>query len=356
MKRISLYFLSLLMLVFVLAACSGGGSEDASQQGGTDTASNEGEVKEEPKKKVKWVHGVTKQKGDAAFQHVMALNKGYFDELGIDFQIQEFEGDSTIIKALIAGQVDSMEANPNNTLVALSQGSDLKFVAASIPGMSHVLYTKDNINSVEDLEGKAAAISAPGAFPHILMQSLLFQHDMDIDSVEWVNAGSDAERVQALIAGKVDGAISAVDYKTIVDGEEGVHYIADIKDILPNFLRYVIVVSDKTIDEKGEALTNMLQAAAMGQRYAIENRDEAIELTAETINLDPSDPSLSLVYDIHVDDKLLAPNLELDVEALEWMYELNKELGKIDGEYNVRDHVDLSFAEKAIENIGKYDW
>lgn len=303
----------------------------------------------------KWVHGILTAKGDAGFQ-LMALEQGYFADAGIDFEVVQFESDATLVKALIAGEIDSMEANPTSSLVAISQGADLRFVGATIPGLSHVIYTRSDINSIEDLKGRVIGISGPGALPQVTVQALLDEKGIGFNEVTWSNAGGDAARFKALVAGKVDAVVSGVDFKTVADEDPNIHYIGTVAESLPNYLRYTFITSGKNVERRPEVLTDVLQAMAKGLRYAIENRDEMIALTSKTIGKPADDPSLALVYDTHVNERLLAPNLTFDPNAISWMYDLNRGLGKINREFDVNDYIDVSFAEQAVSELGVYDW
>ena len=60
------------------------------------------------------------------FGHVflyVAKEKGYFSEQAIDATITPIEGgDAILLKALIAGQVDTIIGNPSGALSAIEQG------------------------------------------------------------------------------------------------------------------------------------------------------------------------------------------------------------------------------------------
>jgi NitT/TauT family transport system substrate-binding protein len=303
----------------------------------------------------RWVHGILTAKGDAGFQ-LMALDKGYFAEEGIGFEVVQFESDATLVKALIAGEIDSMEANPTSSLVAISQGADLRFVGATIPGLSHVIYTRSDINSIEDMRGRIIGISGPGALPQVTLQALLDEVGIGFNEVTWSNAGGDAARFKALVAGKVDAVVSGVDFKVVADEDPNVHYIGTVAESLPNYLRYTIITSGRNVERRPEVLTGVLRATARGLRRAIEYRDEMIELTSRTIGKPAEDPSLALVYDTHINERLLAPNLLFDPAAIVWMYDLNRDLGKITREFNVHDYIDTSFAEQAVASLGAFSW
>jgi NitT/TauT family transport system substrate-binding protein len=340
----------LLTFLLILSACSTTNNKSTSANKGGGSSDSP-----KPQKLEKWVHGIFTAKGNTGFQ-LMGKEKGYYEELGIDFQVMEFESDTTMIKALIAGEIDSREANVTTTLSANAEGADLRLVAGTLLRLDQVLYTKKDIKSIEDLKGKVIGTSGSGSLPEVLVNAMLNKKSIGFDKVTWVNVGGNAARFKALVAGKIDAGVSSGEFLKEAEKMDNVHAIAHLGESLPRYINNAFTVTGNTVKTRGEALTKVLQAESKGMRYAIDHRDETIKLTAKLTKLDPSDPTLALAFDQNVNEKLLSPDFTLNPDDVQWMYELNKQLGTIKKDINVKDYIDLSFVKKVNQDLGEYKW
>src|ERR1700742_1004946 len=66
----------------------------------------------------KWSHSIVQSKGDAAF-FFMAKKKGFWEKRGLDVDLVELKGSRDVVRALLAGEVQSADSNPNDTLPAI---------------------------------------------------------------------------------------------------------------------------------------------------------------------------------------------------------------------------------------------
>jgi NitT/TauT family transport system substrate-binding protein len=304
---------------------------------------------------VRWKHGIVAAKGDAGFQF-MALEKKFWGQDGLDVSFVQTEGGSTLFRFLLAGEVDTIEVSPPDIFSAVAAGGELKIVGATIPGMSHVLYVKNDIKSVKDLAGRKVGISVPGALPQVLVQALLLENGMPLDTVQWVNAGGDAARVKALLVGNVDAVASTPDWVPMVTKEGTARVLLKFGEALPKYVRFVLVTTDKTIRERPEALTAFLSGYARGIRHAVQNREETIALTRKTIKAEANDPAPAFIYDLFVRERLLAPNLAVAEEQIAWMQDLNLRLGKHKVAVTPNRVIDLRFQQQVLAKLGAYTW
>ena len=304
---------------------------------------------------VRWKHGIVAAKGDAGFQF-MALEKKFWGQDGLDVSFVQTEGGSTLFRFLLAGEVDTIEVSPPDIFSAVAAGGELKIVGATIPGMSHVLYVKNDIKSVKDLAGRKVGISVPGALPQVLVQALLLENAMSLDSVQWVNAGGDAARVKALLVGNVDAVASTPDWVPMVTKEGTARVLLKFGEALPKYVRFVLVTTDKTIREKPDALTAFLSGYARGIRHAVVSREETIALTRKTIKAEANDPAPAFIYDLFVRERLLAPNLAVAEEQIAWMQDLNLRLGKQKAAVPLNRVIDLRFQQQVLAKLGPHTW
>ncbi len=82
-----------------------------------------------------WRHGTLVPKGDAGFIY-MAAEGGFAKAEGLDLKMQAFQNDTLMMKALIAGELDSYEGSPISPLIAGSKGADVKILGCTWPKLT----------------------------------------------------------------------------------------------------------------------------------------------------------------------------------------------------------------------------
>jgi NitT/TauT family transport system substrate-binding protein len=147
-----------------------------------------------------WKHGVIEPKGDAGFM-LMVGQRDFGAKHKLKIEIVPLKNGATAHKALLAGELDSIESSPGATILAGAHGADIKILGCDWPGVPHGLMVKSTINKVEDLRGKTVAVAAPGSLPNLLINAILEQHKIPASEVRFANLGGDLDRFKAVIAG-----------------------------------------------------------------------------------------------------------------------------------------------------------
>src|SRR5581483_5618830 len=130
-----------------------------------------------------WRHGVITPKSDAGFVF-MVRDGGFAEKQGLKVELPPLQDDTLLLKALVAGEIDSMQASPGISVVAASKdAADLKIIGCPWPGLPHVVYAQEGIRSVEDLRGKSIGIASPGARPDLLARVWLDKHKIPVSEV-----------------------------------------------------------------------------------------------------------------------------------------------------------------------------
>jgi NitT/TauT family transport system substrate-binding protein len=99
-----------------------------------------------------WKHGVIEPKGDAGFM-VMVGQRDFASRHGLKIEIVPLKNGATAHKALLAGELDSIESSPGAAILAGARGADIKILGCDWPGVPHGLMVRSTISKVEDLKG-----------------------------------------------------------------------------------------------------------------------------------------------------------------------------------------------------------
>ena len=137
---------------------------------------------------VKWREGIVPFKGDAGFFY-MAKEKGFFRKHGIDVEFVQIPGNVKLVRALLAGTVDAIEASPGAMLKAILHAADIQFIGSTLPGLTYAFYVRKDIKDWKDLKGKVIGASSPGSVADIFLRVALKNHGVDTSTITISNAG-----------------------------------------------------------------------------------------------------------------------------------------------------------------------
>lgn len=303
------------------------------------------------KKLTKLKFGMPKIKFDNVFD-ILPSEKGFMREEGLEIEYVDIESSATIMKALVAGQLDVSWTSPAEMFIVNERGADLRIIGSHKPGLPHYMFVRKEINKLEDLYDKHVAISQPGSLPHILTVALFVKSGLNPDRLKWVSIGGSGARTQALIAGKIDGAINSLDFLPAIEKDPGTKPLLFVSDLVPEYIRATVIASQTTIKEKPEALVGLLKALAKGVRYAIEHKEETVAMAARLAKEEPKEAAWA--YDKYINLKLVNPNLYVDPTAIDFMQDLAVKIGVQQKKLPIEKVANYELQKRAIEAIGKY--
>ena len=263
-----------------------------------------------------WRHGVINLKSDAGFV-MMPMQHDFAAKRGMRIEAVQVKDGALALKALISGEVDSIEGGAGEGIIAAMRGADVKTVGCHWPGLPHALFVRGNIDKIEGLKGKTIATSAPGSLPDNMMRALLGNYGISASAVRFTAIGSDADRYRALTAGIVDATVVSSEYLPIAP--PGIKILIAGRDVIPDYMRLCLNVSGKTIAARRADAVKFLAIESEGISYAVTHRDETIRLAQELSGAKPDDPRPAFVYDETVKYRAIDPDLPLPMRKLEWM-------------------------------------
>lgn len=133
----------------------------------------------------------------------VAREEGLFKKYGLDVEVIFLRGGQVATQALASG--DPPIVNIGTVVQAGLQGHNLVLVAAVETKYDQIVFARPGITSLEQLKGKKFGISGFNSATHyaslILLRHLNLEPNKD---VALIPSGPDAERLAALVAGKVD--------------------------------------------------------------------------------------------------------------------------------------------------------
>jgi len=195
-KLISSVLLAVMALT-TLAGCSGGSGQKTT--GSSATAAPSASAAPRIKLRVAYMPNL-----GSASSLVTAINKGYFNEEGIDVEVVKFAKGPEEIAAMGSGNIDIAQIGHGAHSLA-AKGQAMIFNIDDTSLADEVLANKDKgINSIQDLKGKTIATSL-GTSSEIILNLALASKGMTQNDVKIVQMDPSAA-VTAMVTGKVDAA------------------------------------------------------------------------------------------------------------------------------------------------------
>ena len=110
-------------------------------------------------------------------------------------------------QALLGGSIFAAPVALPQLMLANLNGADFVNVAATIASAMSKLLVRPEIRRPEDLRGKRVATSSIGSLGDFLFRYALRKYGLNPDrEITWISIGTNAERLQALFTGVIDGA------------------------------------------------------------------------------------------------------------------------------------------------------
>ena len=195
-------------------------------------------------------------------------------------------GDPLVLKALVAGQIESFIGGPASSLVAASKGADIKIVGCNWNKQSYVLWGAKDVNSIADLRGKSIGISSPGSAPSIFIRAALDTVGVHADQVNFVAAGVPADWLKSMSAGVISGAATPDEYQ--IRGEKmGLKVLTTSDKATPLSMQRCYMVSGSTLRDHRDLVVRFLASEMAAYAYSLAHRDETIGLTRKLTSVGP---------------------------------------------------------------------
>ncbi|MFI7617482.1 ABC transporter substrate-binding protein [Nonomuraea terrae] len=320
-------------LALGLAACGGDTSATASGDDATIT------------------YGIYEPGADSGYL-LMGQEKDFFAKHGVKVNVVQLKSAQQAFPALLAQQVDVIQGNPSEALLAMHKGAKLKFVGSTMPGQNYALYAKNEVASLSALSGVTLGVSTPTGLPAVVAKAMMLQSSVDPASVKLVNSGGSSDRYKAVVGGQIQVASAPLDYVAQAT-KDGVKLLGRAKDVVPDFPRYALITRDDVLQSKGAAVTGLIAGLVEGIRYADAHPDEAKALAAKTLKVAPTDPMIGETYKEFHDGGYLAMNGEIPVKQIKYLADLQAKLGITEAPIPVDPMVDDSYRQKAVAEIGE---
>jgi ABC-type nitrate/sulfonate/bicarbonate transport system substrate-binding protein len=283
----------------------------------------------------------------------IARELGLYKKEGLTVDTVQLEGGVKTYRAMVAGNADIASASGPFSIVGLAKGAPTKAILAYAPKLEASMVVNKDIKTMADLKGKRIGIQQPGGFADVLARGVLRAAKIDPKDVNFVSIAS--EDVPALVANQIDTAILHVEQEIVAQSKiPSLHAIARLWEIQPKNLYNVMAVTDKTIKDKQAALQAFVKGTIEATRLMYTDKAKVIPILVKYTEL-PKDV-VEKSYDFMVKNCIWDANHGLSTDRVNFTADLMTRVGNIPQGKTPKyeDIVDLSFANKAIKDLGEW--
>jgi NitT/TauT family transport system substrate-binding protein len=261
----------------------------------------------------------------AFLQFVVDL--GFFEQQGLDVQVQANPGGAANIPGVVAGDFEIAGSNVVSMLLANSQGVPVTMISAGTFGaedpatdFSQVLVTADSpVQGPEDLDGRSVAVNTLANIAEVTIRGSLDNAGAGHENIDFVEMGF-PDMIPALQDGQVD-AVHVIEPFLSIGLAQGLRpVIAPYAGTQPGMAIGSYFSSDQFIAENPDVIDRFIAGVSAGGQYIARYPDEFREALVDLANLDPEVagvvnlprwggpvdvPSVELIGDLMVDYGLI---------------------------------------------------
>ena len=350
-KKFLAVMLMAAMVIAALSGCTKSKSNQTETASETESASENAE-EETGYNEITQVRVAYMQNYASLWELATAINKGYFEEQGLDVKLYAFQDGPTEINSMESGSIDMAYIGPGAHKLCI-QGQASIFCFSHLGNADCVMGLKSHgVNSLEDLKGKKVAYASGTASETILKRALtsvgLTMDDIEAYDMEVSNM------VSAMVSGSVDACATWSPSSSSIVSELG----DDAQIFCTN-----TTFSEEAADCEGwvclpgyveankDILVRFTKALYKAMDYGSQesNYDEVAEYVAEICGTDKTAALDQTGDGAWLDSKTLLQYLEDG--TLKHYYEVQQknflDAGDIDKEVPVEDYVLLDVMEEA---------
>ena len=219
---------------------------------------------------------------------VVAQERGFFREQGVEVELRRFNSGPLIIHALEVGDLDMAYIGVPPVYAAIAHGLDVKIVSKVNYGQAALIVNQDSsIKTLQELRGKKIASVRRGSGMDILLRGFVLKQKAGLNpdtDVSIVNMP--AKMMDASVHRKVvDAAFTWEPYVSMAELTGHARVLLDMNEVAPHYPWYVLIASAKTCNNQRASLQKVLRANQQAIDYLNKQQDASNSMLIREFNL-----------------------------------------------------------------------
>ena len=209
----------------------------------------------------------------------LGKERGYFDQEGIDLDIQEGRGSGVTVQAVAAGTATFGYADVPTMIKAAAKGAPVTAVGVALQtsAMSVMGFAEKNIRKPEDIKGKTVAITPGDSMSQIWP---LFLKKTNLKESDFKTVAGDAQtKLNAVMNNQADLLLGYVMDQAIKlqDATQKQVYPIRFADYGVNMVSSGIIVQKDFLKSKPDVVKRFMRAATRSLEEAAKNPEAAVD-------------------------------------------------------------------------------
>lgn len=291
-----------------------------------------------------------------AAQVIIARDKGFFKEAGLDATISDFPSGGDLMAAFVGGSVQIATAGATPVITLGARPFSIAIVAqvSDISGAQQLL-VHEGVNSLEQLYGKKIGV-LKGTASEALFNSIVKGYHLDASKFEIVNLGP-TEMLQAFVRNQVDAVALWEPHSTRArEAGKGKTLVSGTTSFIPGkegprrvYGDHAVLFTSQDFARKdGETVKKVVTALDRANAYLKSNRKEAVEILAKAFQLTPE--QMDHIVDVNDYTLLIDEQIVSDMNKLSSFLAA---LDKIPAEVDVRSWMSTAALKSVAPNMVK---
>jgi ABC-type nitrate/sulfonate/bicarbonate transport system substrate-binding protein len=218
----------------------------------------------------------------------VAEERGFFKKHGIATDMVLIQTGTTLIQALVGGDVDVGFTAPPAVVSAVAGGVDLKIILGQANNLNFIIAAQPEIKRMQELAGKKIGVSRTGSSTWIGLMMALEHYRLNPakEKITIVNAGTDPARFAALTTRALDASIINPGFAPQL-AAQGFNIVARLNELGVPYTQGSLVTTRRYIQNQRERTQRLVRAWVEAMQYCTDpkNRDDLLGLIAAKLKL-----------------------------------------------------------------------
>jgi NitT/TauT family transport system substrate-binding protein len=218
----------------------------------------------------------------------VAEERGFFKKYGLATDMVLIQTGTTLIQALVGGDVDIGFTAPPAVVSAAAGGVDLKIILGQANSMNFIIAGQPEIKKIQDIAGKKVGVSRTGSSTWIGLMMALEHYRMDPgkEKITIVNAGTDPARFAALTNRALDASVINPGFAPQLTAL-GFNVVARLNDLGVPYTQGSLVTTRRFIQNQRDRIQRVVRSWVEAMQYCTDpkNRDDVLKILAAKLKL-----------------------------------------------------------------------
>jgi NitT/TauT family transport system substrate-binding protein len=213
----------------------------------------------------------------------LGKKRGYYDQEGIDLDIQEGRGSGPTIQAVAARSVTLGYADVPTMIKVAAKGAPVRAIGVALQtsAMSAIGLTEKNMKTPADIKGKTVAVTPGDSMSQIWP---LFLQKTGLKDTDFKTVSGDAQtKLNAVINGQADLLLGYLMDQTmrITDATGKPTYAIRFADYGVNLVSSGVIAHRDTLRDKADLMKRFMRASTRAFEESVKEPDAAVDAMLE---------------------------------------------------------------------------